>query len=122
MTPNHKPKEDGEKLERHDSGPRERAPQQAGPQVAEGPHAWTAEDASVIERLLDDASERLAQTPETPLRRELYLVVERYRHALREWRTQPPTHLQQIILVDCVKALQHRVASRSWGKLPPTGR
>lgn len=70
-------------------------------------------DAARIALLLDRTSERLLRMTETPLRRELSLVVERYRRALREWTGQKPTPVQQVILFDCVKALHDRVVLRS---------
>jgi hypothetical protein len=71
------------------------------------------EDAATIEWLLDQAWQRLSRMPEAPLCRELRLVVDRYRRAVREWTAQPPTQVQRAILLDCVKALHGRVVSRS---------
>ena len=117
MAPNGKRKEPVQRRERHQSGVRKRTPYQAdASSIGTGRDGSAAEDASVIDRLLDETAALLAQTPEAPLRRELYLVVERYRRALGEWSTQAPTQLQRNILLDCVKALSLRVASRSYRK------
>jgi hypothetical protein len=120
LAPKRKRNADGEKSARHYSGVRERTPDQgAAPQCADQLNVSAVEDASTIERLLDDTSKLLAETPDTPLRRELCLVVERYRYTLGAWSNLPPTRLQRVILIDCVRALHQRVASRSWRKLPP---
>jgi hypothetical protein len=113
-----KPLEEAPEPKRRVSGVRQRteAPGQSPTSPEFEPS--TAADTAAIERMLDETSDRLARTPETPLRWEVYSVVERYRRALAEWTTQPPTRLQRVILFDCVKALHHRVASRSWRKLP----
>ena len=121
MAPNAKSRDSERKRARRQSGVRERTPEQGVAQSSHPLDVSVVEDASIIERLLDDTSRRLAETPPTPLRRELYLVVERYRRALREWATLPPTRLQRDILIDCVKALHQRVASRSWRKFPASG-
>jgi hypothetical protein len=71
------------------------------------------DEAALIGRLLDWTSRRLAQMPDTALKRELRLVVDRYRRALADWMKQPPTPVQRTVLLDCVKALHDRVASRS---------
>lgn len=116
MAPNGKRKEESQERKPLQSGIRKRP---SDSQNAAEKNQSAAEDAVTIERLLDETSRRLAHTPETPLRRELSLVLERYRRTLRDWPTQPPTPLQREILIDCVKALHHRVASRSFRKLPP---
>jgi hypothetical protein len=117
VAPDGKRKESREKREPLQSGVRRRQPSEAGASQAAVPRG-AAEDALAIEQLLNETSAWLAQTAETPLRRELTLLVERYRRALREWPTQPPTQLQRDILIDCVKSLHRRVASRSFRKPP----
>jgi hypothetical protein len=113
---------DAQKGRRRESGMRARGIHEPGadsPRDSDGnllPTGWVdgaIADAGRIENLLDQTSERLLRMTETPLRRELSLVVERYRRALREWGGQRPTPVQQIILFDCVKALHDRVVLRS---------
>jgi hypothetical protein len=77
------------------------------------------EDALHIERLLDQTGQCLSRMTQAPLRRELTLVVERYRHSVGEWAARAPTWVQRIILLDCVKALHDRVVSRTT-RAPPT--
>jgi hypothetical protein len=76
------------------------------------------EEAMAIELLLERTSERLSRMTASPLSRELGLVVERYRHSVGEWAVQPPTLVQRIILLDCVRGLHDRVVTRS-AREPP---
>ena len=104
--------------------PRAGLPSSPAPPAAD-PHRSAAatdrsirEEARAIELLLERTSERLSRMTATPLSRELGLVVERYRHAVGEWAAQPPTLVQRIILLDCVKGLHDRVVTRS-AREPP---
>jgi hypothetical protein len=118
-----KKRADAQKGKRRESGLRPRNPVEPGtdassasrqPVLTPAPlDPGIRDDAARIELLLDQTSERLFRMTETPLRRELTLVVERYRRALGEWEGHALTPVQRVILLDCVKALHDRVVSRS---------
>jgi hypothetical protein len=105
--------EDEQRRERRESGVRARnGARQRHPSTATVDPS-IREEALAIERLLDQSSERLSRMTATPLSRELNLVIERYRCAVREWPVQIPTPVQRFVLLDCVKALHDRVVLRS---------
>jgi hypothetical protein len=114
---------DAQKDKRRESGLRPRSAVEPGAGQSPGAKPPTptlapvdlpaSDDAANIARLLDRTAERLLRMTETPLRRELSQVAERYRRALGEWENQTLTPVQRVILFDCVKALHDRVVSRS---------
>jgi hypothetical protein len=96
-----------------DGGKPSATPVSATPSPADPSDAGVARDAATIGALLERTARRLAHMPDTPLRRELHVVVERYRRALVDWANDMPTPVQRVILLDCARALHDRVVSRS---------